>query len=420
MKILFLTNLYPPNAYGGYERLCFEVACELKNRGHDVVVLTSSYGNSNVEDYGYNVRRELFLFATEGNLYSPFECEQSVREELEEENSRKFGLMVEEENPDVLFVWNLYFFDKRLLRELENSKIPKTYLLTDNWLIAFLNGEFIGHYFSNTVFRRPKKSRTMTQMLRGVARMVLNAMRRNEISMKGHAIFPSQFMRNLYKDAGFRFSGGDAVCYHGVRFLHSSNPERVNRLELRSSTEVRLLFAGRVVNIKGVHTAIQAVYEITRLYSGVSVLLTIVGDTQDKSYRAEIEELINTLGLSESIIFHSPVPEDRLFQLFQEHDIYIFPSLYEPFSLTLILALESGIPTIASDAGGNVEIVQDGESGLVFRAGDYKDLAKKIHSLVKNGTLREKISKNAIESAANYTFDNMISKIEIELKRESR
>ena len=70
--------------------------------------------------------------------------------------------------------------------------------------------------------------------------------------------------------------------------------------------------------------------------------------------------------------FGPPYP-DSLPELFEEHDIYVFPSLYEPFSLTLIHALACGIPTAASRVGGNVEIVRDGVSGVLFKKGDPAD-----------------------------------------------
>ena len=50
MRILVLSNLYPPNVVGGYERLCFEVTAGLAAMGHEMVVLTSRYGGK-VADY---------------------------------------------------------------------------------------------------------------------------------------------------------------------------------------------------------------------------------------------------------------------------------------------------------------------------------------------------------------------------------
>ena len=103
MKILFLSNLYPPNVFGGYERLCFDVASVLQARGHEVTVLTSSYGQSDGENYGHSVRRELFLFATEGNIYTPFDCTPTQRADYEAANRVKFESIVAEVKPDISF-----------------------------------------------------------------------------------------------------------------------------------------------------------------------------------------------------------------------------------------------------------------------------------------------------------------------------
>lgn len=420
MKILFISNLYPPNVFGGYERLCYEVASVLQERGHEVTVLTSSYGQDNGENYGHVVRRELFLFATEGNIYMPFDCTPVQRAENEAANREKFESVVAEVKPDILFVWNLYFFDQGLLKAIESSELPKTYLLTDNWMIAQLNANFIGEYFTKKVFASPLNQNGEPSTLNRLVRQISQKFTRGSFVMKGQAIFPSRFMRQLYREAGFRFRGGEAICYHGVRFLHSPEVKRSQRRELIKASEVKLLFAGRVVNIKGVHTAIEAVHGVLKRYKEIRVTLTIVGDTQDQGYCGDLEKLIDSLGVRASIVFQPAVAEDRLFDLFQDHDIYLFPSLYEPFSLTLILALESGIPTIASDAGGNVEIVHNGKTGLTFRAGDSGDLAIKICSLITNGGLREKVSQTAVTYAADFTFDSMITNIEKGLQKGIR
>jgi len=417
MKILFLTNLYPPNVFGGYERLCYEVASALQAKGHEVTVLTSSYGKKGGNGDLQPVRRELFLFATEGNIYTPFTCAQAQREEYEAGNRARFEAAVDEIKPDILFVWNLYFLDQGLLAAIERSPLPKTYLLTDNWLIAQLNPEFIGAYFAKNVLGKSLNPTVVGRAIRFWAGYLRRLFSRNVRVMKGRAIFPSKFMRQLYGEAGFRFKGGEAICYHGVRFLHPSGGGRINRSELIDRSEVRLLFAGRVVEIKGVHTAIEAVREVRKRHGNLRVALTIVGDTQDQVYYGKLERLIDSLGVRDSVVFRSAVAEDELFDLFQQHDIYLFPSLYEPFSLTLILALESGIPTIASDAGGNVEIVEQGKTGLLFRAGNQEDLADHIGSLAASGDLRDRISQAATAHAGKFTFDSMISRIEHELQQ---
>ena len=151
---------------------------------------------------------------------------------------------------------------------------------------------------------------------------------------------------------------------------------------------MRLLFAGRLVDLKGAHTAVAALPML-----GHEVRLSIVGDRQDLAYVERLDDEIARLGVADRIDFAEPVAAAALPALFAAHDIYLFPSFYEPFSLTLIHALANGIPTIASDAGGNLEIVRDRDTGMLFRKGDAAALARIVTELVQKSALRARIAE---------------------------
>ena len=182
---------------------------------------------------------------------------------------------------------------------------------------------------------------------------------------------------------------------------------------------MRLLFAGRLVRLKGPHTAIEALGDLKHRcrYLGQSFSLTVVGDGTDAEYRAHLKSLVEQLDLASQINFMPPVPEAELTKLFDEHDIYVFPSLYEPFSLTLIHAMASGIPTVASTIGGNVEIVSDGQSGLTFEPGDAHELALAIVRLATTEELREQLSNAGRATATQFTIERMVDQMEIYLKQ---
>ncbi|MDT8267517.1 glycosyltransferase family 4 protein, partial [Roseomonas sp. DSM 102946] len=112
-------------------------------------------------------------------------------------------------------------------------------------------------------------------------------------------------------------------------------------------------------------------------------------------------------GRSADIEMRPVVPEAELPALFDAHDIYLFPSRYEPFSLTLIHALACGIPTIASRAGGNPEIVEDGHSGLLFEKGDPADLAEAIARLARDPELRARLASQGQQVGSRFTFERM-------------
>jgi glycosyltransferase involved in cell wall biosynthesis len=407
MRILFLSNLYPPNQVGGYEQLCFEVASGLAARGHQVQVLTSDYG-SKVEDYPQQmVSRTLKLLATQGDIYQPFNCTPEQRAVMNRHNAEALKVAVEQFEPHIVFVWNLYFFDPSLLEAIKKIQLPTVYLLTDNWLISFANPAFLQAYFRQRVFNNQSFLKAT----------YLNIKRRfrgwvkPDLLMRGHAIFPSHFMSDLYSEAGFGFDS-KTIVYHGVDLSTYPRNGRTDRTRLLRDGELKLLVAGRIVEIKGVHTVLEALPPILRGLPDLKVRLTIRGDSRDQPYMNRLRAQAGQLGLENAVEFAAPAAQHELFDLFQSHDIYLFPSLYEPFALTLIQALAAGIPTAASNAGGNPEIVYNLKTGLLFPPGNAQKLAEAVIQLATKDELRKSLSDEAQMIANSYTSERMVGDIE--------
>ena len=410
MRILILSNLYPPNVVGGYERLCFEVTAGLAAMGHEMVVLTSRYGGEIGEYANQRILRELDLL-TGPTIYVPFPGTAEDRAAINQSNLATLHRVLEEVQPDVVFSWNLFFFDASLLHALEQSRFRTVVMLTDNWLLVMRNGPYVHQYFQEYVHgpRRfvplpaPDIGTRLTHWVRS---------RFGGTAAPGlEAIFGAGFMRDLYAAGGSMFAR-HRIIHNGVKQSGHATAPGVDRGRLVQPGVLRLLFAGRLVDLKGVHTAVAAlplldpaVLDVTR------VQLTIVGDTQDTAYMHTLQQAITESGMVDHAVLQPSVAEDQLPALFNAHDIYLFPSLYEPFSLTLIHALALGIPTIASDIGGNPEIVRDGESGLLFRKGDAADLASAIHRLARDPALRTRLAEGGRRTASRFTFERMVSEM---------
>jgi glycosyltransferase involved in cell wall biosynthesis len=234
-------------------------------------------------------------------------------------------------------------------------------------------------------------------------------------SLPGTAIFPSRFMRELYRRAGATFET-EALVPHGMRFSEATRP-RADRSRLVEPGILRLLFAGRVVQFKGLDTAVDSLALRGERLEGFGIRLSIVGDRSDEAYVSSLERRIDRLGVRDQVHFAPPVAEDSLFELFQQHDILLFPSLFEPFALTLILALEAGIPTVASSAGGNVDLVRDHTTGLLVPPGDPRRLAEAIHELAIRPDLRVALAEHGATAARSLTLDRMLDGLEAALRR---
>jgi glycosyltransferase involved in cell wall biosynthesis len=245
---------------------------------------------------------------------------------------------------------------------------------------------------------------------------VMNAWQepRDQRFQPGRAIFPSRFMQRLHEHAGLRFDATTLIP-HGVDFVHGADAPRADRAHLVEPGVLRLLLAGRVVHFKGVHVALEALPSIVGSLPHLKVRLTIVGDTQDGAYVESLRRIITERRLASQVHFLPAQPEGDLFAFFQQHDVYLFPSLFEPFALTLLRALEAGIPTVASAVGGNVDIVVDHKTGLLCPGGDPRGLAEAVVELASNPRLRCALSESGRAAAVAYTVEAMLERIEVAL-----
>lgn len=407
MRILVLSNLFPPHVVGGYERLCHAVSRELAARGHAVTVLTSTYGGPAPEMPGLAVRREWGL-RIGADIYAPYEGSVAEAAALAAGNLAVLRRALAAVQPDVVFAWNLFFLDASLLDALEAGPHRTVVMLTDNWLLVMRNPQFVADFFRDFAFGAAAFVPPPQQAgWRGALRRVLG---RQPASPGLEAIFGSAFMRDYYAAGGIRFAR-NRVVHNGVALPeHAPAPDRA---ALVRQGVLRLLFAGRLVDLKGADIAVAALPLLDPAALGVRrVVLTVVGDAQDAAYLQRFRAAVAASGRAADIELQPPVPEAGLPALFAAHDIYLFPSLYEPFSLTLIHALACGIPTIASRVGGNPEIVADGETGLLVPRGDAAALARAVARLAQDPALRARVARQGAEAARRFTFRRMADGME--------
>ena len=140
--------------------------------------------------------------------------------------------------------------------------------------------------------------------------------------------------------------------------------------------------------------------------------LLLVGDGELKD---QIEEEAKERKLSENVKFlgvRNDIPD-----LLKKSDIYVMASEWEGLSISLIEALASGIPIVATDAGSNSEIVENNVSGLIVPIKDPETLAKSLYNLIIDDQMRKKFSKEATIKAQQFTIEECAKK-HIEMYKE--
>ncbi len=165
-----------------------------------------------------------------------------------------------------------------------------------------------------------------------------------------------------------------------------------------------VLFFGRLNPTKGPDKFVLAAKEILKERKDVKFL--IVGP--DEGMLNKVKELSKD---EKNIIILGPIREkEKIVQMYQSSEVYVMPSYREGLPLTLIEALASGLPIVASPVNGIPFEISDPENGFFVKYGDIAKLKEKILFLLENKKLAKEISKNNIEKAKNYDWDLIAEK----------
>jgi glycosyltransferase involved in cell wall biosynthesis len=189
------------------------------------------------------------------------------------------------------------------------------------------------------------------------------------------------------------------VVYNGVRHTPEAPPPEANGV-------LSLQFVGRLVEQKNVPLLLRAMRRL--LDEGIAVRLRIAGDGP---LRSECEAMIRSLRLAGHV---QMLGERRdAAGLMAESHVVVLPSLREGLSNVVLEAMMAGRPVIASDVGGNVELVEPGITGLLFPSGDDEALASHIRRLAGDTALRLAMGRKARERALErYSVPAMIANMQ--------
>ncbi|HKN86189.1 MAG TPA: glycosyltransferase family 4 protein, partial [Nitrospiraceae bacterium] len=163
-----------------------------------------------------------------------------------------------------------------------------------------------------------------------------------------------------------------------------------------------VLFVGRLERRKGIDTFLEAVAGILSANSDTCIVIAgkdIEGWTQKS-------EAIIPAKYKKRVIFAGNVSDLLREKLMAQADCVVFPSRYESFGLVPLEAFVHGVPVIAADAGAIPEVVEDGESGLLFPAEDARILAKTVTRLLQDRDLRERLSHGAKRASRRFSGRN--------------
>ena len=165
-----------------------------------------------------------------------------------------------------------------------------------------------------------------------------------------------------------------------------------------------ILYLGALANFKSVDILIPAIARLRSELPGLKLHIVGPGDKTDLKSLAKKEEV------EKYVVFHGDVPPENTPQYYKAADICIFPSRRDSAGITLLEAMASGTPVIASNRGGTPEIISNGENGILFEPEDADALPKAILTLCQDSELRKTVSYNALKTVAKYSWERIAEK----------
>jgi glycogen synthase len=400
MRLLFLTNRYPPHLTGGYEVVTQLVAEGLRKRGHEIDILTSVYGVKGkvVESNVYRL-----LHQTWGSHQPHKLAWWEVTDLLETQR------LIKQRRPDCIWIWGGLGLFPSILKEVAKLDIPLIYDIHDVWLSGALQfaQEWQSFWQSSG---RGISSRALKPLLKNSLSLIhSSAFKPVAVSALklNCAVFVSEAERELNRSKGFVFSKS-AVIYNGVD-VRKFSPKR----ERHSAKGIKALFVGRLVESKGLHSALQAMHHLIN-EKKYQITLSIVGVVAPPfEYYESLKSFIVEHHLEKHIEFIEPIGNEAMPDVYNEYDLLILPSHKEGFSMVILEAMACGLVVVATTVGGNAEILRDEENSLTFPVGDSTALAQQIGRLIEEPDLRRRLSGNALSLIRErFTLEKMVEQRE--------
>lgn len=165
-----------------------------------------------------------------------------------------------------------------------------------------------------------------------------------------------------------------------------------------------LLFSGRLVPRKGVEFLLEAWREVCPGFPEAKLLLL-----GDGPLLKDLEETAIRLDINGTCRFAGRV--DNVAEYLRAGDIFVLPSLQEGLSNSLLEAMATRLPVVATRIGGVVDVIRDGENGLLVAPSSGRELAAGMRALLRDAALGERLACAAMETIhASYGLESRVAR----------
>lgn len=382
MKIVFLSDDFPPQSFGGAGISTFELAVAMQQAGHQVSVITTcrhqtEAGESNsgglpvfkiASDYSSRWRAYL-------SLYNPPVIKQ-------------LGVLLKNINPDVVHVNNVHFYLSYYSIKLA-KRYSKVVVFTARDAMAFSFGKLqTKKYLTNldahlTWLDHWRQAKKRWNPLR-------NFFIRWFVSYADQIFAVSQALKRALEQNGFN----NIIVAHTGIDVESWEVDQVKLAEFRKKYDLEnkevVLFGGRLSAAKGGGQALEALAVVAAEIP--TVVMLVVG--QIDRYAERMRQQASALGLENHLIFTGWTEREEIKYTYASADVVVVPSIcFDAFPRLVLEAMACGKPVIGTRYGGVPEIIVDGVTGYVVDPLQVKDVADKVVDLLRQPNKSEHLGR---------------------------
>jgi len=395
MRLLFLVHGYPPDVVGGHEIRCQRTAEGLRQRGHEVLVLTGYRHRPSVEGH---VWRLLSAY-----LDNRIELKWMLAwKKIYQRNLSIYFDTIDKFKPNVVLIWHSYRCTNLFVKQvLSLSEIPvimfiggPSALLPDGW-------ERFWSSLGSNVFHRIVKS-----ILRLIVTLSLPEV--SNVFTPNIACFNSYFLRNWALGFPY-FHCKQIVVIHGGVDIKCFTPKSSDNYNYPPN----IAYVGRIDPSKNLEILLKALHKI-KSKTNLGFKGYICGPISEPKLAIKLKNMVKNMQLSNQVILNfeglnpSEVPN-----FLKSVDIFVYPSICDWFPNSVLEAMASGCAVITTDVGGQTELIQNKVNGIIIPTNNADALSEVLIELITNPSQIVKLGQSAQETIHRYfSFEHYLDKIE--------
>lgn len=401
MKILVISDSYPPHHGGGYELRCKDVIDSLLERGHRVHILSTRCPTSKCDLHPNEsgIHRILYKKSQTKSLLI-----QILHDFLDIFYLTRYMIKLQ---PDLIYLWHLGDLSNAIIPYFSKLNIPMIYDEGGIGLIATARILKRGLYFYQNE-KDPNLKKWAKKLINATIKFLSIGL------IRPNANWPVDMKLLFNCSTSLTYAYQNGVPIDNASVIHSGVD--LQKFSYKAQTKigdtVNILVPGRISPKKGTIDALDLFRKLKE--KKIPVHLTIIGTNFSFTYYERIKQIISDLDMNSQIRLMPMVDREELINYYHANSICFFPS-YQKNGLSRVPleAMACGCVVISYGNEGSREIINNSETGFLVAEGGLGEAAIVIEKLRNDATLFKRISENARQKIEqDFSFSRYLDQVE--------